>query len=89
MATRRKSAAKKKPAAKKKSAVKRRTSVSRNSKARQRALDTAVKPAAPKPAASAGSIIRLPASKASLAKKNAEKKSLGYRIRRFVEKRLG
>ena len=84
MASKRKSAAKKKPAAKKTSAARRRTSVTRNSKARQRALDAAVAPAA-----SAGSTIRLPASKPAAAKKNAEKKSLGQRIRGFVEKRLG
>jgi len=84
MASKRKNVAKKKPAAKQKSAVKRRISVTRNSKARQRALDAAVMPAA-----SAGSTIRLPASKPAPAKKNAEKKSLGQRIRGFVEKRLG
>lgn len=87
MASGRKSAAKKKAAAKtpaNKSAVKRRTSVKRNSKARQRALDAALQPAA-----SAGSTIRLPAAKLTPAKKNAEKKSLGQRIRGFVEKRLG
>ncbi len=87
--TGKKAAAKKKPAAKKASALKRRTSVKRNSKARQRALDTAVATAASKPAVSAGSTIRLPASKPVPAKKNAEKKSLGQRIRGFVEKRLG
>ena len=86
MATRRKSAVKKKPAAKK-SAVKRRISVKRGSKARQRALDTAVtggKKTSP-PAPAAGAIIRLPANPKSAAKK----KSLGQRIRRFVEKQLG